>query len=247
MKNLNKNMYHSENYKIYSFNCNENGEASYQSLVQYMIETSIEQTNIVMKNNHDFDDYFWVIYQWDIDFIKRPKMGDEIIIETVSAGAKKFYAYRNFTIFDEEGNVFVQAKSKWLLLNKNRKMPVRVPDELINLYGKDESLEVINGEFDFNKDLEFTTEMDFRIRKSDIDTNKHVNNAKYIDWILETFNGYKKIDKIQLTYKKETRYGEEIKSKSTELLEENGNKVMYNIIEDSEGNVKTLSKIYLGD
>lgn len=240
-------MYYTENYKIYSFNCDESSNASIESLFQYMIETSIAQTEIVMKDNHEYDDYFWVINQWDVEIIKRPKRNDEIMVETISAGAKKFYAYRNFTIYDGEGNIYVKAMSRWLILDKKTKRPVRVPEELIDLYGVDKSLDYIKKDFKYKKDLENSTEYEFTVRRSDIDTNKHANNAKYLNWILETLPIDKEIRRIQLIYKKELKYKAEIISKTSNVIVEENNEVVYNSIEDKQGNVKTLSKIYLGE
>ncbi len=240
-------MYYTENYKIYSFNCDESSYASIESLFQYMIETSISQTEIVMKDNHEYDDYFWVINQWDVDIIKRPRKNDEIIVDTISSGARKFYAYRNFTIYDEEGNIYVKAKSRWLLLDKKTKAPVRVPEELINIYGIDKTLDHIKKDFKYKKDLEYSVEYDFTVGRSDIDTNKHVNNAKYLNWIIETTPINREIKRIKLIYKKELMYRDKIISKSSNIIVEDNNKVVYNVIEDKHGNIKTLSKIYLGE
>ena len=191
-------MHYTENYKIYSFNCDESSNASIESLFQYMIETSIAQSELVMKDNHEYDDYFWVINQWDVDIIKRPRRNDKITIDTISAGARKFYAYRNFTIYDDEENVCVKAMSRWLILDKKTKSPVRVPEDLINLYGVDKSLDHIKKDFKYKKDIEYSTEHCFTVRRSDIDTNKHANNAKYLNWILETIPADKEIKRIEV-------------------------------------------------
>lgn len=239
--------YYSEKYKVYGFNCNKDLEMRVESLFQFMIETSVKQTEKLMIDNMDYEDYFWVIYQWDVEIIKRPKYNDEIIVDTISVGANKFYAYRNFTIFDEEGNIFVKAKTKWLLLNKNRKMPVRIPMELMELYGSDESLRRIEKEFKIDDDITFNKGEGFSVKKSDIDSNNHVNNAKYLNWILETVDNDREIKRIELIYKKETKYGEKIISQSTNIKKEINKNIVYNKIIDENGNIKTLSKIYLGE
>lgn len=238
--------YYTEKFKIYSFNCNKDKYAKLEYLFQTMIETSIKQTNENLTNINNYKDYFWVIYQWDVDIFNRPKYNEEIIVETVSAGANKFYAYRNFTISDKNGKIYIKAKSKWLLLNKNRKMPLRITNKILEIYGSDENQEKLENEFEVNSNLEFKNNLEFRVRKSDIDLNNHVNNAKYLNWILENIEEDNKVNKIELIYKKETKYGTDIISESTNIQKELKNNIVYNRIIDIDGNIKTLAKIHLG-
>ena len=59
------------------------------------------------------------------------------------------------------------------------------------------------------------SEKSFDVRYSDIDTNMHVNNVKYVSWALETVPkdivlNYE-LKNVKVTYEKETTYGETIK------------------------------------
>jgi medium-chain acyl-[acyl-carrier-protein] hydrolase len=78
----------------------------------------------------------------------------------------------------------------------------------------------------------------FDVRYTDIDTNRHVNNVKYIDWAIETLP----LDIVQnhtlkglmVTYKKETTYGATIKSCTEANLTEGKALCRHNIL-DAEG------------
>lgn len=59
-------------------------------------------------------------------------------------------------------------------------------------------------------------EMDFHVRRSDIDTNGHVNNARYVEWMIEGIpedltQDYQ-LSELEVIYKKETMYGTDILS-----------------------------------
>ena len=60
-------------------------------------------------------------------------------------------------------------------------------------------------------------EQKFLVRRSDIDTNGHVNNSNYLQWMLEVVpediyqNDH--LASLEIQYKKETTYGSSIRSK----------------------------------
>ncbi|WP_099203599.1 acyl-[acyl-carrier-protein] thioesterase [Miniphocaeibacter massiliensis] len=240
--------HYTDRYKIYSFNCDHNFKATIQSLVEYMAETSIGETDDVMKGVTEYDDYFWIVYQWEIDIFDIPNYSDEINIETVSAGTKKFYAYRNFRVFDDNGKDYIKGKTKWLLLDRKTYMPTRIPDDLINRYGIEKDLDIVGKDLKIKKDVDYASSLSFSVRKTDIDANRHVNNAKYFGWIFESIDDEilddNKLKKIEIVYKKDTKYGENIITKSTDLIQEDDDLVIYNKIEDEKGEVKTFSKLY---
>ena len=86
--------------------------------------------------------------------------------------------------------------------------------------------------------------MDFNIRYSDIDSNNHVNNVKYIEWAIESVpvdvvKDYI-INRIKVTFEKESKYGEKISSSSAiEQIDDDTIK-SYHTIRKSDGTELTL-------
>jgi len=67
-------------------------------------------------------------------------------------------------------------------------------------------------DFDFKPNVA----KDFSVRRSDIDTNNHVNNKRYINWILETlpqniYDNYM-MESLDILYKKEAGIDSAIQS-----------------------------------
>jgi medium-chain acyl-[acyl-carrier-protein] hydrolase len=64
----------------------------------------------------------------------------------------------------------------------------------------------------------FDCELPFRVRHSDLDINRHVNNTVYVDWALETLPkeviGRIRPATIEVSYRAEANYGDRVLSRS---------------------------------
>ena len=94
---------------------------------------------------------------------------------------------RDFEIFDENEKSIAIATSSWLIMDLKSRRPYK-GDDLLNLkLGKgdgfwEESLaklsSPLNGKLFFEKEAAY----------SDLDINNHVNNVKYLEWILDGYD-----------------------------------------------------------
>lgn len=187
----------------------------------------------------------WVLYKWNIDMYSYPMYGDKIKIRTCPYSMRKFYAYRTFEIINSEGELIGKAESIWFLINIEKRRPVRIGKDIYDFYGLDlEDNSIIEIE-DIEKPSNPNYDKIFNVRYSDIDTNRHVNNAKYIAWAIETVPMDIAINytlkNLKVTYEKETRYGETIKIFTEVKSEENQIIALHKII-DNDGKELTLLK-----
>lgn len=185
----------------------------------------------------------WVLYKWDIQIHSYPKYGDKIKIKTMPYGFRRFYAYRIFEVFNEEGTLIAEAKSIWFLINTERRRPVRIEKEIYQAYGIDEDCKDMFEIEDILKPELVEEEKTFNVRYSDIDTNKHVNNSKYTSWAIEVLPldlvlNYK-INSIKVTYQKETRYGDTVCSRA-QISRKDSRALCNHSIENREGNILAL-------
>lgn len=190
----------------------------------------------------------WVLYKWNIDMFKYPSYGEKIIVKTCPYSMRKFFAYRQFEILSSEGEILGKADSIWLLINVERRKPVRITEDLYRFYGvsleDDSVLEIENIE----KLQNINTEKTFNVRYSDIDTNRHVNNAKYIAWAIETVPmdvvlNYT-LKNIKVTYEKETTYGEIIRVFTEEIYEDDKIICLHKIIDKEEKELTLLKTVW---
>ncbi|WP_079423592.1 acyl-[acyl-carrier-protein] thioesterase [Clostridium oryzae] len=236
-------------YEIHYYEVDYNKRMNITSLINFLQDTATYQSDklgvgidYLIENN-----MAWVIYKWDIKLYKYPVYGEKIIIKTVPYGLRKFYAYRKFEVCNAEGELIADADSIWFLLSLDKKRPLRVGKEMYTAYGIDEdckdTIEINN--IDAIDKVE--NEKMFHVRYEDIDTNRHVNNVKYVSWAIEALpvdiveNNV--VSRIKINYMKETTYGEEIKSKV--LVKETNDELMsIHSIEGFSGKELTRLEIY---
>lgn len=153
--------------------------------------------------------YAWLLAAWQVEVERYPEMSEDIIISSWHYGHKGILAYRNFDICDAAGNRIVSANSIWFYYDTEKQMPVRIQQEYVDMYGHQEKLPMdYKPRKVFSPKTEGRREDSFMVRKSDLDTNGHVNNAKYISMALEYVDGHHNITSMRADYRKSALYGD---------------------------------------
>lgn len=179
----------------------------------------------------------WALLNWKVKIFSRPKYGDTITVKTWSRYSTKLYSYRDFELFNSNGDVIGIATSKWILIDVPKGKIAKIEDSLISLY-KPENKSVFNiVELDKLVEPEnFSESIDYKIRKSEIDINNHVNNLCYIDIAIEAFPDdsqvFNSCNNFEVLYKHQIKLGDNIKALYTCKSNEN-----YVVIKNAETNL----------
>ena len=205
--------------------CLENIAAYHSDSVGYGINT----TNITHLT--------WVVLDWKVKVIKRPKYGQVLDIRTWSRHIVKCYAYRDFEVYNDKGELCAIASSKWLLIDTQKGKITKVEEAMAEKYHS-ESKSVF-GELEIEKiklPEKFESTISYQIKRRDIDIIGHVHNLYYLDLALETLPEevyeQRPFDDIRIMYKKEIKLGERVICKYAK--QENKNIV---VIESQDGKV----------
>lgn len=237
----------SKEYEVHFYEVDYKKNALLTSIVNFFGDIAIAQSaEIGMGLEYLAENRLgWVIYKWDITMKRYPSMGERVTVRTWPFSFRKFYAYRQYDILDESGQVIGNADSIWFLINTEKRKPQTISSEIRAAYrvSEDNKESVDFGKLNTPEIIH--EEKSFDVRYIDIDTNRHVNNVKYIDWCIETVPidivlKYT-LSNIKVIYEKETTYGELIKT-CTEIIHEDNKVVCLHKIEDKEGNRLTLVK-----
>lgn len=166
----------------------------------------------------------WVVLDWKIQVLKRPKYGQNLSVNTwartIGDGNKKTHTYRDFEIYDEENNLCVIGTSKWVLVDINKGKITKINNDTIEKYDI-ENKSVFNiGELDKIKIPEnFSNEITYKVTRRDIDINGHMHNLYYLSLAYEVLPEeiYEKrpFNNFRIQYKKEVKLDDIIKCKYT--------------------------------
>lgn len=166
----------------------------------------------------------WILLDWKMKVIKRPKYNDDIKAETWSRKVERLYAYRDFQLKDKEGNIIAIGTSRWILIDTDRKRPVKLTADIADLYESETDKSVFPEKIEDIECENYLFKKDYYIQRRDIDINEHMHNLNYLDMAYEILpeDIYKNkvFDNIRIIYKKEILYGEKVVC----YYEEQGNK-----------------------
>lgn len=177
----------------------------------------------------------WVLSRIKIQYLKAPKWGEKVNMETWHKGKSGLFWLRDFLLCNQAGEEVAVATSSWVIMNINTRRIERntifdkSPD-IIDFSCNRNVIDLPCDKIASVSDLEFVR--DHTVMYSDIDFNLHANNAKYIEWIMDSISldYYKKykFNELQINYISEAKFGDIIKiSKHETPLAGGGLKIYY--------------------
>lgn len=206
-------------FTIPYFDTDTSGLIRPETVLAYMAETSSWHSDSLGVGHMllNCKGYGWMLNRWEAEFIGYPKAKEKVTIETWTSSFDRFYATREFTMRNAEGELLAKASTQWIFLDMNKKKPMRIPLEIRERYS---FLEEINFKgFTHLESFEFSSGNMITVRKSDIDNNQHVNNIKYIEWMQEEIPNdvfdNRRIKKLAVNYRKEVLPGDSVMSSVT--------------------------------
>lgn len=158
----------------------------------------------------------WVLSRMKVYFYRYPTMGDELIVRTWPNGIRqKIFFSRDFDLLSPAGDRYAAAASAWLLIDADTRRML-LPDVFSGSLPDNPCLNALN------EDLMKIPQSDGLTEKfsadagySSVDLLGHVNNARYIDWIMDCFSfehfERNRLSWLQINFNNEVRAGESIR------------------------------------
>lgn len=152
----------------------------------------LQEAAIAHANRHDVGTHAaaergesWMLNRIAVAIHRYPRYEETLRIETWSSGIKGFKGYRDFRVRDAGGALVVAGSSLWLYVDVRARAIVRVPREVAERFpARPEGV--------FCPELESlvlpapaagTPAEEITVRYGDIDSNLHVNNTAYLDYL----------------------------------------------------------------
>lgn len=129
----------------------------------------------------------WVLARLQLRVTAFPEGRRTITVETWPAALESRFAMRDFRLrYGEDQACFAVASSAWLLLDIAKQRPVTVAHYLRRDQVSDIERMVTEPFPTIQTDGGSACVTEFRVRRSDLDINDHVNNLHYVEWLAES-------------------------------------------------------------
>lgn len=228
-----------EIYNVKVYEADARGRANITSIANYFQNSAWKHYNSVEAALGQLipDNSIWMMVRLEIDIESIPKWGEDIKLVTWSRGIDKMTAFRDFIIYGNDGARKAGGTATWVVTDIKSKRIVKL-DELAKKWpsipersalGKsadkiEEPKNPVPGKF-------------FSVKYSDLDVNRHVNNVKYIEWIMDgyamDFIEANEINKFEINFTGEASFGDEA-AVNAERLAEKPLVFLHNIIRKSD-------------
>ena len=156
--------------------------------------------------------YFWVLVKTRFQIVSQPQPNQKVVVKTWPLEPSRLMYRREYMVESENGDKLIEGSSEWVVMHSEKRRLVSVPD----LYSFEDGFCT---EMNFGAKLEKVENFEAENPPytivpgfSDLDTNDHVNNIKYADFVLDAVNPEEAFETevFQIDYRKEVFSGSKL-------------------------------------
>ncbi len=175
-------------FVINFYDLSQYNEATPMTMLRLLQETAGDHHFPIGENIIDLyrKNLGWVLLSGVMQFDRYPRYKEKITIRTWLSLYKSIRGVRENLVLDEQGNIIGRAKGLWLFFDVEKRRPAPIPEKFKQGWGLNPESSI-----DFNMNLSIPELNDgeimdvIKVKKFDIDANKHVNNLRYFQWLIE--------------------------------------------------------------
>lgn len=183
------NNYFDKEFELRYFEMDKDGKASSVTMLTLLQEAAADHCyyadqsllSLLSKN------LGWVLLSGIMEMDRYPEYKEKIIIRTWLSEYKSIRGIRENIIYDEDYNIIGRAKGLWLFFDIEKRRPTKILNDFKEKWSFCEKQCI---------EYDTTTKMDiiksgeymkkFTVNMYDTDTNEHVNNIRYLQWLVES-------------------------------------------------------------
>jgi medium-chain acyl-[acyl-carrier-protein] hydrolase len=177
-----------ETYRIRSYEVDCRNRLSILSIFSFMQEAAGKHADVLGVSIHQLlsENFTWLLARLKIKIARYPGWNDRIQVSTWPSGTQQLFALRDFEIKDDHNRIIAAAVSAWLVIDLQKRRPVRISPFV-------ERLKPVDGNHILPDRLDKLAALsrhehkrNFVARYSDLDINQHVNNVSFVEWVVES-------------------------------------------------------------
>ncbi|MCF7817971.1 MAG: hypothetical protein K9M54_08820 [Kiritimatiellales bacterium] len=154
----------------------------------------------------------WVLARQRIEIGQLPKWGDTVKLRTWPSGIDRLFFYRDFEITDGSGVLVLQASTAWFVIDLEKRE--RVPSGFYLNVDRPVGPKVFDAKLGRLKECAGVKGDSVAVNHGDLDMNGHVNNVRYIEWVLNSltleFHQSHTLKELEVNHLAEAVYGHDV-------------------------------------
>lgn len=128
----------------------------------------------------------WILTRLVLRIDRLPRAGEQVRVHTWPSTVDKL-AHRGYEVFDAEGRLIVSGGSAWTAMELASRTLTTVPESISKLFPENpRPCDPFVGRVIPRLKGDSATSCLLRVRRDDLDINGHVNNTRYLSWLMET-------------------------------------------------------------
>jgi len=181
--------YFEKQIELRYFEMNKFGEASPTAILTLLEETAADHCLSINQSLYDLEkqNIGWVLLSGFMKMERYPIYKEKITIRTWLSGYSAIKGIRQNIIYDEQKNIIGRAKGLWVFFDIKRRRPIQILDSIKEKWSHYDE-ECVNHDIIAKiKAIDSSTKIkEFMINRYDVDSYQHVNNIRYLQWLMES-------------------------------------------------------------
>ncbi len=195
-----------DNYKIHSYEVDVSGRATMPALCRFMQESAWNHAeHLEFGYSHLANQgLIWILSRQVVEVTEYPRWGETVTVQTWPSGKERVFCYRDFRILSGSQKVLATAATTWFAIDLKSRRPQ--PAHRFFDYDVPADCETVFRERPAKVTLEnpLETSENFLSRFHDLDVNGHVNNVRYLEWLLDSmsaeFLSSRRLVRLEINY-----------------------------------------------
>jgi len=232
---------HTETFPIRAFECDLHGRLlprTFCLLLQEAASAHAAELGVAVDGLIERG-VAWVLAQLRLQVHRWPRSGDRLTIETWPEAASGSRTERRFVVTGSGGTPIGEAVTIWLVLDLERRRPVRLPDFVAPRLAAIVSSASPTRLSPIPAFAAPQHERALTVGYSDLDPVRHANNAAFVEWMVECTSGElwesHEPAEVEVHYLAECRLGDAIVSQSAAMDDTERPTLLHRLVRVTDG------------
>jgi acyl-ACP thioesterase len=214
---------HHQDFPVHSYEVDTEGLLTPRALFAFLQEAAggdAARGGYTMERLAE-DGLVWMIQWMRVEIERHPRRGETLAVTTWARRLDRALAWREFDVVDASRARVAVGTSRWAVVDVEARRLVRLPEFVRRSPVPDRPPALDRGPSTLEPAEPAELERRFEVRRGDLDTVRHVNNTRYVEWALETVpddvQASSRPSAIEIAFRREATYGDAIVARTRRL------------------------------